>query len=70
MAIHFKPIKKQLEGKSGPERDNQFRYINTQAAKFIDEGDPVISVDAKKKRTLAILRTQAGLGGKKATQNR
>jgi len=42
--------KKTLEGKSGPERDNQLRYINTQAAKFIDEGDPVISVDAKKKR--------------------
>ncbi|NLI99305.1 ISAzo13 family transposase [bacterium] len=44
--------KKTLEGKSGPERDNQFRYINTQAAKFIDEGDPVISVDAKKKENI------------------
>jgi len=44
--------KKTLEGKSGPERDNQFRYINTQAAKFIDEGNPVISVDAKKKENI------------------
>lgn len=41
--------RKNLEGKSGPERDTQFRYINNQAAKFIDAGDPVISVDAKKK---------------------
>lgn len=44
--------KKTLEGKSAPERDSQFRYINTQAAKFIDEGDPVISVDAKKKENI------------------
>jgi transposase len=41
--------RKNLEGKSGPERDTQFRYINSQAAQFIDSGDPVISVDAKKK---------------------
>lgn len=41
--------RKTLEGKTGPERDTQFRYINNQAAKFIDGGDPVISVDAKKK---------------------
>ena len=41
--------RKTLEGKSGPERDSQFRYINNQSAKFIDAGDPVISVDAKKK---------------------
>jgi transposase len=41
--------RKTLEGKSGTERDIQFRYINNQAAKFIEAGDPVISVDAKKK---------------------
>ena len=41
--------RKTLEGKSIPERDAQFRYINSQATKFIDAGDPVISVDAKKK---------------------
>ena len=41
--------RKTLECKTGPERDTQFRYINSQAAKFIDAGDPVISVDAKKK---------------------
>jgi len=44
--------RKTLEGKSGPERDTQFRYINSQAAKFIDAGDPVISVDAKKGSSL------------------
>jgi len=48
--------KKTLEGKSVPERDSQFRYINMQAAKFIDEGDPVISVDAKKKELIGNFR--------------
>ena len=33
--------RKNLEGKSGPERDTQFRYVSSQAAKFIDAGDPV-----------------------------
>ena len=44
--------KKTVEGKSVPERDSQFHYINMQAAKFIEEGDPVISVDAKKKENI------------------
>jgi transposase len=44
--------KKTLEGKSGPERDNQFHYINNRATIFIDAGDPVISVDAKKKELI------------------
>jgi hypothetical protein len=44
--------KKAREGNSVPERDSQFRYINTQTANFIDEGDPVISVDAKKKENI------------------
>jgi len=44
--------RKTLEGKSSPERDSQFRNINNQAAKFIDAGDPVISVDAKKKELI------------------
>ena len=62
--------KKTLEGKSGPERDSQFSYIDTQAAKFIDDGDPVISVDTKKEENIGDLRTQVGLGGKKAIPNR
>ena len=62
--------KKTLEGKSVPERDSQFRYINNHAAKFIDADDPVISVDAKKKSLLAIIRTQAGLGSQKGNLNR
>lgn len=40
---------KTVEGKQHPDRDAQFRYINTQVAAFQASGDPVISVDAKKK---------------------
>jgi len=40
---------KTLEGKQHPDRDAQFRYINGQVTAFGEAGDPVISVDAKKK---------------------
>jgi len=41
--------RKDKEGLSPPERDKQFRYINNQVRKFVSSGDPVISVDSKKK---------------------
>jgi hypothetical protein len=44
--------KKNIEGSSVPERDAQFRYINEQAKEFINQGYPVISVDAKKKENV------------------
>jgi len=40
---------KTKEGGSEPERDAQFRYINEQVKKFVVQGDPVISVDTKKR---------------------
>ena len=40
---------KTLEGKQHPDRDAQFRYISTTCAAYIAEGQPVISVDTKKK---------------------
>ena len=40
---------KTIEGKRHPDRDAQFRYINEQARAYQGSGDPVISVDAKKK---------------------
>ena len=40
---------KTIEGKQHPDRDAQFRYINEQARAHQDSGDPVISVDTKKK---------------------
>lgn len=40
---------KTKEGRQHPNRDAQFRYINRQEAIFRASGDPVISVDTKKK---------------------
>jgi len=40
---------KQLEGKQHPDRDAQFRHINAVAGRYLRAGDPVVSVDTKKK---------------------
>jgi hypothetical protein len=42
-------LRKNLEGTSHPDRDAQFRYINRCVKVFQRAGQPVISVDAKKK---------------------
>jgi hypothetical protein len=43
---------KTLEGKQHPDRDAQFRYINEQVVAFLTAGQPVISVDCKKKENV------------------
>ena len=43
---------KQKEGASHPDRDGQFRYINDLAIGFVDDDQPVISVDTKKKELI------------------
>ncbi|MGF6886007.1 hypothetical protein ABIA39_007480 [Nocardia sp. GAS34] len=40
---------KTLEGKQNPDRDAQFRYINDKVKAHQAEGQPVVSVDTKKK---------------------
>jgi hypothetical protein len=40
---------KTVEGKQHPDRDGQFRYISGQVTAHLAAGQPVISVDAKKK---------------------
>lgn len=41
--------KKNLEGQSSAERDAQFRYINQQVKSHLRRGEPVLSIDTKKK---------------------
>ena len=41
-----------LEGKQHPDRDAQFRHLNARIAEFTAAGEPVISVDGKKKEQL------------------
>jgi Rhodopirellula transposase DDE domain len=46
---------KTLEGRQHPDRDAQFRYISEQVKRHQAAGQPVISVDAKKKEQLGQL---------------
>jgi hypothetical protein len=41
--------RKAQEGRSHPDRDGQFRHINDEVVAFQESGQPVISVDTKKK---------------------
>ena len=51
--------RKSLEGRQHPDRDAQFRYLNTLAGQFLASGEPVISVDTKKKELVGRF-SQAG----------
>jgi hypothetical protein len=43
---------KENEGTSHPDRDRQFRYLNGLSAERVEVGEPVISVDTKKKELI------------------
>ena len=43
---------KVLEGAQHPDRDAQFQHINDIAQQFLGAGDPVVSIDAKKKEMI------------------
>jgi hypothetical protein len=49
MGYSLQGTSKQKEGAQHVDRDAQFRYINDTAGRFCAEGQPVISVDSKKK---------------------
>jgi Rhodopirellula transposase DDE domain len=48
--------RKTIEGKGHPDRDAQFQYINRRVKAFQRQGQPVISVDAKKKELVGQFR--------------
>jgi hypothetical protein len=46
---------KEVEGAQHPDRDAQFHHINDQAREHLDAGQPVISIDTKKKEVVGNL---------------
>ena len=48
--------RKSIEGGTNPDRNTQFEFINEQSARFLKQGRPVISVDAKKKELIGNYR--------------
>ena len=61
---------KTIEGKQHPDRDAQFRYIAAQASEHMAAGQPVISVDAKKREQVGLFARPAGSGGPPGTRSR
>jgi hypothetical protein len=47
---------KTKEGSAPPQRDQQFRYINRLAQEYVAQGEPVISVDAKKRERIGAFK--------------
>jgi DDE family transposase len=56
---------KTIEGGTNPKRDAQFQYINQQVKHFIEQGDPVISVDTKKKENVGNFKNNGSTWEKK-----
>ncbi len=52
MGYSLQSNRKTAEGKQHPDRDAQFHFINRRVKQFQKRGQPVISVDAKKKENL------------------
>jgi len=47
---------KTREGSAHPDRNAQFEYLNEQAKRFLKQGEPVISVDTKKKELVGLFK--------------
>lgn len=52
MGFSLQGMAKTRAGSQVPDRDAQFRHINTAAERFLGEGLPVVSVDAKQKEPI------------------
>jgi len=54
ISLHYslKPNKKNIEGKSHPDRDLQFTHINSQCKLFEEKHNPILSIDCKKKEPI------------------
>jgi hypothetical protein len=59
---------KRLEGAQHPDRDAQFRYLNEQVKAFLAAGQPVVSVDAKKKELVGAFKNGGGSGSRRGSR--
>jgi transposase len=65
MGYQLAANRKSLEGGTNPDRNTQFEFINTQSAKFMRRGIPVLSVDAKKKELIGNYKQNGKVWNKK-----
>jgi hypothetical protein len=57
LGYRLQALQKTLEGTSHPDRNAQFEHINATAAAFLQQRQPVISVDTKKKELIGDFKT-------------
>jgi hypothetical protein len=60
---------KVVEGKQHADRDAQFRYLAGQVGEHAGAGQPVVSVDTKRRRTWASSRTADGSTNRPGRRN-
>ena len=58
MGYSLQANRKTMEGYSHPDRDAQFQYIHQKVNRFQKQGQPVISVDTKKKELVGHFKNQ------------
>ena len=66
MGYSLQSNKKSLSQENNPNRDRQFKLINSKVAQFLNHGLPVISVDAKKKELVGNFKNPGQTWKKKA----
>lgn len=60
--------KKNIEGMSHPDRDDQFHHINHTCTQFEEAGNPIISVDCKKKELIGNFKNNGREWQEKGTE--
>jgi len=72
LGFSLKANKKNIEGVSHPDRDLQFQHMNATCKTFEDNGNPIVSVDCKKKELIGNFKNNGQewrAKGKNATVN-
>lgn len=65
----LKPNKKNIEGVSHPDRDAQFHEINLQCQNFEEQGNPILSIDCKKKEQIGNFKNAGREWTKRGKEN-
>jgi transposase len=68
LGYRLQTARKTKEGSQHPDRDAQFRYLSRQAGEYLDAGDPVISVDTRKREDRRIRQRRAGIPAQRLTR--
>lgn len=71
LSLHYslKPNKKNIEGKSHPGREGQFQHINEMCKLFEERGNPILSIDCKKKEQIGNFKNNGKEWTKKDREN-